>query len=320
VGSETYCALAETGKRGETMTPDAGPPIVPEVIWTQPTSRPQNELAKAAYILACLGPCAAIVMASMYPPTNSKALPALPVQILWWMLACSSPLGCVLGAIAYRVIRRSPVRVAGGSHAVAAVVVGLVASVCLPISTLELTATRKSFGRQGANVSCMSNLKQLGVGMMMYVQDYDESYPLSASWNAATLPYIKNEHVYRCPLEEDQKTPSYAMNRRMNGVLLKNVADPAQAVLLFDSIPGTNRAGGKELLPDPSRHRSFQVIGFADSHVKSIGNSNIASLQWILQQVPKTTSQQTKSAAPPGSSKRSQDGAHEETAQDKEKK
>src|SRR5215470_7938316 len=31
-------------------------------------------------------------------------------------------------------------------------------------------------------ISCLSNMKQLGLGMMMYVQDYDETYP--TSWNA----------------------------------------------------------------------------------------------------------------------------------------
>jgi prepilin-type N-terminal cleavage/methylation domain-containing protein/prepilin-type processing-associated H-X9-DG protein len=63
-------------------------------------------------------------------------------------------------------------------------------------------------------VSCLSNTKQLGLGIMMYVQDYDETYPLAAFWNTSTpfaanfylwssqrclQPYIKNTDIYKCP-------------------------------------------------------------------------------------------------------------------------
>jgi len=50
-------------------------------------------------------------------------------------------------------------------------------------------------------ISCLSNLKQMGLGAMMYVQDYDESFPLSkeldntntnVDWRTLLLPYIKN--------------------------------------------------------------------------------------------------------------------------------
>jgi len=46
---------------------------------------------------------------------------------------------------------------------------------------------------------CLSNMKQIGLGTMIYVQDYDEKYPMSQSyhngvqvtWNALLEPYIK---------------------------------------------------------------------------------------------------------------------------------
>jgi len=73
--------------------------------------------------------------------------------------------------------------------------------------------------------TCISNLKQLGLGMMMYAQDYDERYPFyhpdpksdwgaghwgangetaahfhsSSLWIAQLRPYIKDQSVYRCP-------------------------------------------------------------------------------------------------------------------------
>ena len=53
--------------------------------------------------------------------------------------------------------------------------------------------------------SCLSNLKQLGTAYVMYMQDADETLPLTimngpaSSWLNASQPYIKNRGVYRCP-------------------------------------------------------------------------------------------------------------------------
>jgi len=55
-------------------------------------------------------------------------------------------------------------------------------------------------------VSCLSNLKQMGLGYMQYVQDYDESYIFSERWGGAgqgwagrVYPYVKDKAVYKCP-------------------------------------------------------------------------------------------------------------------------
>ena len=60
--------------------------------------------------------------------------------------------------------------------------------------------------------SCMSNLKQQGTATYMYVQDYDETFPLALyfSNNGATpctellsyheiIPYQKNADIEKCP-------------------------------------------------------------------------------------------------------------------------
>src|SRR5256884_2003623 len=63
-------------------------------------------------------------------------------------------------------------------------------------------------------ISCLSNTKQIGLAVMMYVQDYDETYPLAAFWNQSTPfaqnfylwssqrcvePSIKNTDIFKCP-------------------------------------------------------------------------------------------------------------------------
>jgi len=66
--------------------------------------------------------------------------------------------------------------------------------------------------------SCMSNLKQMGLAVMMYTQDYDEAFPFSnipttvkppggwwtpsanaAYWPQILYPYTKSTQVYVCP-------------------------------------------------------------------------------------------------------------------------
>lgn len=108
------------------------------------------------------------------------------------------------------------------------------------------------FGRARENArrsSCMSNLKQIGLGMMQYTQDYDERYPYSVntdnlvsptagtanaqaipadtfrvqtgngtvayyySWMDYIYPYIKSVQVFQCPSAKDAPpTPSYGYN------------------------------------------------------------------------------------------------------------
>ncbi len=48
-------------------------------------------------------------------------------------------------------------------------------------------------------ISCLSNMKQIGTGLAMYVQDYDERYPIADyfdpgqhEWPDVVYPYIKN--------------------------------------------------------------------------------------------------------------------------------
>lgn len=54
-------------------------------------------------------------------------------------------------------------------------------------------------------ISCTSNMKQLGTSVMMYVQDYDEVFPIGTpdawwpSWPTLVQPYVKNLQVFRCP-------------------------------------------------------------------------------------------------------------------------
>ena len=68
------------------------------------------------------------------------------------------------------------------------------------------------FGRARENArrsSCQSNLKQIGLGVIQYRQDYDEFFPLASrptanpffGWADTIQPYLKSTQIYQCPSE-----------------------------------------------------------------------------------------------------------------------
>lgn len=88
-------------------------------------------------------------------------------------------------------------------------IIAILAAILFPVFAQARATARRT--------SCLSNLKQITTGMMMYVQDYDERFPSwnwgffcnggnngaardsAAFWTMAIYPYVKNTGVYRCP-------------------------------------------------------------------------------------------------------------------------
>jgi len=85
-------------------------------------------------------------------------------------------------------------------------IIAILAAILFPVFAQSLEKARQT--------TCLSNLKQIGTGATMYLQDWDETYPLNRvyalqggaacgqkvlTWKTATLPYVKNIGVYRCP-------------------------------------------------------------------------------------------------------------------------
>ena len=61
--------------------------------------------------------------------------------------------------------------------------------------------------------SCMSNMKQIGLALAQYTQDYggdlpDETLSKNTGWREALYPYVKSTNVYRCP--DDPRDNSHA--------------------------------------------------------------------------------------------------------------
>jgi len=79
-------------------------------------------------------------------------------------------------------------------------IIAILAAILFPVFARARENARKN--------SCLNNLKQIGLGAMQYMQDYDETYPratddrdlnTAASFVALLNPYTKNTKIWRCP-------------------------------------------------------------------------------------------------------------------------
>ncbi|MFO8080832.1 MAG: DUF1559 domain-containing protein [Armatimonadota bacterium] len=86
-------------------------------------------------------------------------------------------------------------------------IIAILAAILFPVFARAREKARQS--------SCLSNMKQLGLGVLMYAQDYDEKLPMQnhstsspdrlvdpagrSFWWVKTTPYINNMQVLQCP-------------------------------------------------------------------------------------------------------------------------
>ena len=104
-------------------------------------------------------------------------------------------------------------------------------------------------------ISCASNQQQIGLALMQYNQDNDESFPsgynnyagYGVGWAGSVQPYIKSTGVMKCPDDstsvktvgtETFSPDSYALNRNLVGSgptgTLSSLQGPANTVLTFE--------------------------------------------------------------------------------------
>ena len=83
-------------------------------------------------------------------------------------------------------------------------IIAILAAILFPVFVRARENARRS--------SCQSNLKQIGLGIMQYTQDYDERLPAwsygpsttsnsttSYKWIDAVFTYVKSEQLFTCP-------------------------------------------------------------------------------------------------------------------------
>ena len=155
-------------------------------------------------------------------------------------------------------------------------IIAILAAILFPVFARARENARRT--------SCLSNLKQIGLGAMMYGQDYDEFYPLRITtdawsapdgnytytlWPGLIEPYVKNYQVFRCPssgssaMLNGQYGANYLLFINSPGRTQAAVISPASIYMImdagtyytsppyitgartnFDYLPGEGDAGG----------------------------------------------------------------------------
>ncbi|MGI5820427.1 MAG: DUF1559 domain-containing protein [Armatimonadota bacterium] len=176
-------------------------------------------------------------------------------------------------------------------------IIAILAAILFPVFARAREKARQT--------SCLSNVKQIMLGVLMYAQDYDEALPVASHWyrgdgttvvwDQALDPYVKNQQVFVCPSgrnSQHARSLSYGWNWREFGYLsstggfsnnpsttLGEIEKPAETILLGDSEDPNARSStsGPRYLyrrdttnPTllPTRHNGGGNMGLLDGHAK----------------------------------------------------
>ncbi len=161
--------------------------------------------------------------------------------------------------------------------------------------------------------NCLSNVKQLQLGVMMYTSDYDQRSPFygggfgaSIGWACQIYPYVKNLQIYECPSWGQRPDPvsgvvdyggygdytgtnPYGMGTYVgygfqthyrNGSLdagysVAALDTPAERMGVFEVLQG-NSVGCGDIANMASRHMDGGNVGYMDGHAKWLSTSFVA--------------------------------------------
>ncbi len=141
-------------------------------------------------------------------------------------------------------------------------IIAILAAILFPVFARAREKARQS--------SCLSNVKQIMTGIMMYAQDYDEVMPRVETrapsyympnggvdssgylpWQVAIFPYVKNHQIFNCPSatvswdggEYDMNNPdnpsncnatAYGLNQEISGVSTGNFNYTSECCVIAD--------------------------------------------------------------------------------------
>lgn len=166
-------------------------------------------------------------------------------------------------------------------------IIAILAAILFPVFARARAKARQT--------SCLSNVKQISLALMMYAQDNDETYPVVShtggyDWWNGLQPYVKNSQIFRCPAYQakatDPKTDYLLNGLFAHGCAMANIQQPASQVCIAIRDPNCTETGYH---PWPDDHTSWDDLtkysefasniaktihsdgsnyGFADGHAK----------------------------------------------------
>jgi len=173
-------------------------------------------------------------------------------------------------------------------------IISILAAILFPVFARARESARRA--------SCLSNMKQIGLGLIMYVQDYDETYPRAdqcttsvcansssprSQWPTYIQPYVKSSQIFLCPSSSSTSTLywNYGANQnimpyyplRYDTVKMSAVNAPASTFLIMDFGSYLFAGANESYIPNPSNGNYLPGIGevlhLSASSCPSINNS-----------------------------------------------
>ncbi len=183
-------------------------------------------------------------------------------------------------------------------------IISILASILFPVFARARENARRA--------SCQSNLKQIGLGFLMYAQDYDERLPTTANgisgtflwpdgttsgrsyWNLKIYPYVKNIQVFNCPSNNYRwgGGPDSGITYGANSVLLYSATDiglslaaivnVSQTILVADSSNTITHTSGNYTISS-TYNTSSSARGFISYRHLDGGNITFADghVKWF---------------------------------------
>jgi len=164
-------------------------------------------------------------------------------------------------------------------------IIAILAAILFPVFARAREKARQT--------SCLSNVKELMLAVLMYAQDYDETLCIAshwyfdssyANWYDALQPYMQNVQIQRCPSEPNLSN-GYGWNYSEFGYAnstthalgsghctpLGDIEYPASTILLGDNYDGSSERYLRRRTPDDrmvKRHNGGGNMGLCDGHAK----------------------------------------------------
>ncbi len=176
-------------------------------------------------------------------------------------------------------------------------IIAILAAILFPVFARAREKARQS--------SCLSNIKQIGLAVMSYCQDYDEMYPYynqyGAYWPGRLVPYIKNTQIFACPSrparnwngDPTSATCPYGWNCSGNGydhITLSQAEIPSETIVFAESynvhkynyLYGATYVGAEftqrsndNVAGSDAPHNGGENCGFGDGHAKWISTQEL---------------------------------------------
>jgi prepilin-type N-terminal cleavage/methylation domain-containing protein/prepilin-type processing-associated H-X9-DG protein len=184
-------------------------------------------------------------------------------------------------------------------------IIAILAAILFPVFARARAKAQQS--------NCLSNVKQLALGVLMYASDYDsrlpgpyDAGPPTVGWHELIVPYVKNSQIYMCPSDPVATgsaryisvQASYGLNLNIQGMRKTGIAQfgegrmsteyyayPAERMMISDiAAPGSPSfywIGGSEgRVAD--WHNGGSNMAYVDGHSKWMSKSAVPVFAWPM--------------------------------------